>query len=114
LFDGRDAAINIIRIIQNSGAEVIHLGHNRIGANRGLRHSGMCIAITATRTGTMGSYFKYIFDLLEGALAQTHYPKSSAAAVAANSTHLGSQQTAGLWHPLPITRPDDGLQAYRA
>jgi isobutyryl-CoA mutase len=44
LFDGHDAAINIMRsIIQSSGAEVIHLGHDRsCGRSGKLRHSGRC------------------------------------------------------------------------
>jgi methanogenic corrinoid protein MtbC1 len=44
LFDGHDAAINIMRrIMQASGAEVIHLGHDRSALRCGeLRHTGRC------------------------------------------------------------------------
>ena len=56
LFDGHDAAINIMRrIIQSSGAEVIHLGHNRSAqeiVDCAIQEDAQAIAITATRAGT--------------------------------------------------------------
>ncbi|MDQ3111179.1 MAG: methylmalonyl-CoA mutase family protein [Bacteroidota bacterium] len=68
LFDGHDAAINIMRrIIQSSGAEVIHLGHDRSVAeivNCAIQEDANAIAITSYQGGHM-EYFKYMFDLLK-------------------------------------------------
>jgi len=67
LFDGHDAAINIMRrIIQSSGAEVIHLGHNRSAqeiVDCAIQEDAQAIAITSYQGGH-NEYFKYIFDLL--------------------------------------------------
>lgn len=67
LFDGHDAAINIMRrIIQSSGAEVIHLGHDRSVAeivNCAIQEDANAIAITSYQGGHM-EFFKYMFDLL--------------------------------------------------
>jgi len=67
LFDGHDAAINIIRrILQSSGAEVIHLGHNRSVkeiVDCAIQEDVQAIAITSYQGGHL-EYFKYIFDLL--------------------------------------------------
>lgn len=68
LFDGHDAAINIMRrIIQRSGAEVIHLGHNRpvheiVAA--AIQEDVQGIAITSYQGGH-NEYFKYVYDLLK-------------------------------------------------
>ncbi len=67
LFDGHDAAINIMRrILQSSGAEVIHLGHDR-SANEvvetAIQEDAQAIALTSYQGGHM-EYFKYIHDLL--------------------------------------------------
>ncbi len=68
LFDGHDAAINIMRrIMQRSGAEVIHLGHNRsVGeiVNTAIQEDVQGIAITSYQGGHM-EYFKYMYDLLK-------------------------------------------------
>jgi methylmalonyl-CoA mutase len=68
LFDGHDAAINIMRrIIQSSGAEVIHLGHDRSVeevVNCAIQEDAQAIAMTSYQGGHM-EYFKYMFDLLE-------------------------------------------------
>ena len=68
LFDGHDAAINIMRrIIQSSGAEVIHLGHNRSAqeiVDCAIQEDAQAIAITSYQGGH-NEYFKYIFDLLK-------------------------------------------------
>lgn len=70
LFDGHDAAINVMRrIIQGSGAEVIHLGHNRsVGeiVNTAIQEDVQAIAITSYQGGHM-EYFKYMHDLLKEA-----------------------------------------------
>ncbi|HRY99639.1 MAG TPA: cobalamin-dependent protein [Bacteroidales bacterium] len=68
LYDGHDAAINIMRrIMQASGAEVIHLGHNRSVheiVNCAVQEDVQAIAITSYQGGHM-EYFKYMFDLLK-------------------------------------------------
>lgn len=67
LFDGHDAAINIMRrIMQASGAEVIHLGHNRSAneiVNCAIQEDAQAIAITSYQGGHI-EFFKYIYDLL--------------------------------------------------
>src|ERR1043165_6304846 len=68
LFDGHDAAINIMRrIMQSSGAEVIHLGHDRSVqevVNCAIQEDANAIAITSYQGGHV-EYFKYMFDLLK-------------------------------------------------
>src|ERR1700754_2926360 len=68
LFDGHDAAINIMRrILQNMGAEVIHLGHNRSVdevVTAALQEDVQGIAISSYQGGHV-EYFKYIIDLLK-------------------------------------------------
>ena len=68
LFDGHDAAINIMRrILQSSGAEVIHLGHNRSVqevVDCAIQEDVQAIAITSYQGGHI-EYFKYMHDLLE-------------------------------------------------
>lgn len=67
LFDGHDAAINVMRrIIQRSGAEVIHLGHNRPVreiVNAAIQEDVQGIAITSYQGGH-NEFFKYAYDLL--------------------------------------------------
>ncbi len=67
LFDGHDAAINIMRrILQASGAEVIHLGHNRSVAeivDCAVQEDAQGIAITSYQGGHV-EYFKYMVDLI--------------------------------------------------
>jgi methylmalonyl-CoA mutase len=68
LFDGHDATINIIRrILQSSGAEVIHLGHNRSVeevVNCAIQEDVQGIAMTSYQGGHI-EYFKYMYDLLQ-------------------------------------------------
>lgn len=68
LFDGHDAAINIMRrIMQRSGAEIIHLGHNRSAkeiVDTAIQEDAQGIAITSYQGGHI-EYFKYIYDLLK-------------------------------------------------
>ena len=68
LFDGHDAAINIMRrIIQASGAEVIHLGHDRSVqevVQTALQEDANAIAMTSYQGGHM-EYFTYMYDLLK-------------------------------------------------
>ncbi len=68
LFDGHDATINIMRrILQASGAEVIHLGHNRSVeevVNCAIQEDVQGIAMTSYQGGH-NEYFKYMYDLLK-------------------------------------------------
>ncbi len=68
LFDGHDAAINVMRrILQSSGAEVIHLGHNRSVREvvRAAVHEDVDgIAVSSYQGGHI-EYFRYILDMLE-------------------------------------------------
>ncbi|HET7360926.1 MAG TPA: cobalamin-dependent protein, partial [Salinimicrobium sp.] len=68
LFDGHDAAINIMRrIIQSTGVEVIHLGHDRSVeevVNCAIQEDAHAIAMTSYQGGHT-EYFKYMYDLLQ-------------------------------------------------
>ncbi len=68
LFDGHDAAINIMRrIIQSTGVEVIHLGHDRSVdevVSTAIQEDAHAIAMTSYQGGHM-EYFKYMYDLLQ-------------------------------------------------
>jgi methylmalonyl-CoA mutase len=68
LFDGHDAAINIMRrLLQSKGAEIIHLGHNRSVAEIvecAIEEDVQGIAITSYQGGHI-EFFKYMKDLLE-------------------------------------------------
>lgn len=68
LFDGHDAAINIMRrVIQSTGVEVIHLGHDKSVeevVNCAIQEDANAIALTSYQGGH-NEYFKYIHDLLE-------------------------------------------------
>lgn len=67
LFDGHDAAINIMRrMLQSTGAEVIHLGHNRSVqeiVDTAIQEDVQGIALTSYQGGH-NEFFKYMFDLL--------------------------------------------------
>ncbi|HEU4749687.1 MAG TPA: methylmalonyl-CoA mutase family protein [Acidimicrobiia bacterium] len=67
LFDGHDAAINIFRrILQASGAEVVHLGHNRSGTEiveTAIEEDAQAIAVTSYQGGHM-EFYRYLRDLL--------------------------------------------------
>lgn len=68
LFDGHDASINIMRrIIQATGCEVIHLGHDRSVeevVNCAIQEDAQAIAMTSYQGGHT-EYFKYMYDLLK-------------------------------------------------
>ena len=68
LFDGHDAAINIMRrIIQSTGCEVIHLGHDRSVeevVNCAIEEDAQAIAMTSYQGGHV-EYLKYMYDLLK-------------------------------------------------
>ncbi len=67
LFDGHDASINIIRrILKDSGAEVVHLGHNRAAMDvvkAAIQEDAQAVAVSSYQGGHM-EYFKYVRDLL--------------------------------------------------
>jgi len=67
LFDGHDASINIMRrILQDSGAEVIHIGHNRSAkevVDAAIEEDAQGIAVSSYQGGHM-EYFKYMVDML--------------------------------------------------
>ncbi|BCJ86584.1 fused isobutyryl-CoA mutase/GTPase IcmF [Effusibacillus dendaii] len=68
LFDGHDASINIMRrILQSSGAEVVHLGHNRSVeevVQAAIQEDAQGIAVSSYQGGHI-EYFKYMYDLLQ-------------------------------------------------
>ena len=70
LFDGHDASINIMRrILQGSGCEVIHLGHNRSVkeiVDTALQEDAHGIAVSSYQGGHV-EYFKYMIDMLRDA-----------------------------------------------
>src|SRR5579875_3995950 len=67
LFDGHDAAINVMRrLIQDSGAEVVHLGHNRSVSDvvrAAIQEDVDGIAISSYQGGH-NEYFRYVVDML--------------------------------------------------
>jgi methylmalonyl-CoA mutase len=67
LFDGHDAAINVMRrLIQDGGAEVVHLGHNRSVSDivrAAIQEDADAIAISSYQGGHT-EYFKYVVDML--------------------------------------------------
>ena len=68
LFDGHDAAINIMRrILQDTGAEVIHLGHNRSVkeiVDAAIEEDAQGIAVSSYQGGHV-EFFKYMVDLIK-------------------------------------------------
>ncbi len=68
LFDGHDAAINVMRrIIQSTGCEVVHLGHNRSVeeiVDAAIDEDVNAIAVSSYQGGHI-EFFKYMFDLLK-------------------------------------------------
>ena len=74
LFDGHDVAINIMRrMIQATGVEVIHLGHDRSVkevVDCAIQEDVQAIAITSYQGGHL-EYFKYMYDLLQWLLKQS-------------------------------------------
>jgi len=67
LFDGHDAAINIMRrLLQANGAEVIHLGHNVAAEDvvvAAIQEDAQAVAISSYQGGHM-EFFKYVYDML--------------------------------------------------
>ncbi len=68
LFDGHDVSINIMRrLLQDSGAEVVHLGHNRSAreiVETAIQEDAQGIAVSSYQGGHL-EFFKYMYDLLQ-------------------------------------------------
>ena len=68
LFDGHDASINIIRrVLQDQGAEVIHLGHNRSAeeiVTTAIQEDADGIAVSSYQGGH-NEFFRFMYDLLQ-------------------------------------------------
>jgi methylmalonyl-CoA mutase len=107
LFDGHDAAINIMRrIIQSTGVEVIHLGHDRSVeevVNTAIQEDANAIAITSYQGGH-NEYFKYMFDLLKQKGAE-HIKIFGGGGGVILPTEIAELQAYGITR---IYAPDDG------
>jgi len=107
LFDGHDAAINIIRrMLQDFGAEVIHLGHNRSVhdvVKAILQEGAQGVCISSYQGGHM-EYFKYLKDLLDqaGAGYVKIYGGGGGVIIHDEKKELESYGIAQIFHP------DDG------
>jgi len=106
LFDGHDAAINIMRrLLQASGAEVIHLGHNRSAAEIAecaIEEDVQGIAITSYQGGHL-EFFKYLHDLLQEAGADIRIYGGGGGTILPDE--IAELQTYGIAR---IYSPDDG------
>jgi methylmalonyl-CoA mutase len=106
LFDGHDAAINIMRrILQNSGAEVIHLGHNRSVAEIvecAIAEDAQGIAITSYQGGHL-EFLKYMVDLLRERGSETKVFAGGGGTIL--PTEIEELQAYGVTR---IYSPDDG------
>lgn len=107
LFDGHDAAINIIRrVLQDMGAEVIHLGHNRSVydvVTAVLQEGAQGVCISSYQGGHM-EYFKYMRDLLDqaGASYVKIYGGGGGVIIYEEKAELEAYGIAQIFHP------DDG------
>jgi methylmalonyl-CoA mutase len=107
LFDGHDASINIIRrMLQDFGAEVIHLGHNRSVKDvvkTALQEGAQGVCLSSYQGGHM-EYFKYIRDLLDanGAPYVQIYGGGGGVIVHEEKKELEEYGCAQIFHP------DDG------
>ncbi len=106
LFDGHDAAINIMRrLLQASGAEVIHLGHNRSVRDIvecAIQEDAQGIALTSYQGGHI-EFFKYMHDLLQEAGAPTKIYGGGGGTIL--PTEIAELQAYGIAR---IFSPDDG------
>ena len=107
LFDGHDASINIMRrILQASGAEVIHLGHNRSVqdvVDTALQEDAQGIAISSYQGGHV-EYFKYMVELLRKAGA-AHVQVFGGGGGVIVPSEIAELETSGVAR---IYSPDDG------
>jgi isobutyryl-CoA mutase len=109
LFDGHDASINIMRrIIQASGAEVIHLGHDRSAeevVDCAIQEDANAIALTSYQGGHV-EYFKYMYDLLKEK-ACTHIKIFGGGGGVILPTEIKELQDYGITR---VYSPDDGRE----
>ena len=109
LFDGHDAAINIIRrILQAHGAEVVHLGHNRSVADivrAAIQEDADGIAVSSYQGGH-NEYFRYMVDMLKAEGA------GHVKVVVGGGGTIAPHEVAGLeaYGIEKIYTPDDGLR----
>ena len=109
LFDGHDAAINIIRrILQSHGAEVVHLGHNRSVSdivNAAIQEDVDAIAVSSYQGGH-NEYFRYMVDMLRESGA------SHICVVVGGGGTIAPQEVEELeaYGVEKIYTPDDGLR----
>ncbi len=109
LFDGHDAAINVMRrLIQASGAEVIHLGHNRSVADvvrAAVQEDADAIAISSYQGGHL-EYYRYAIDLLRAAGAG-HISVFGGGGGTITADEAAELEAYGVTR---IYRPDDGAR----
>ena len=109
LFDGHDAAINIMRrIIQSNGCEVIHLGHDRSVeevVNCAIEEDANAIAMTSYQGGHV-EYLKYMYDLLKSKNA-THIKIFAGGGGTILPDEISLLQKYGICR---IYHPDDGRE----
>ncbi len=109
LFDGHDAAINVMRrIMQATGVEVIHLGHDRSAqevVNTAIQEDVQAIAVTSYQGGHM-EYFKYIYDLLKAQNSE-HIKIFGGGGGTILPEEIAELQAYGIER---IYHPDDGLK----
>ena len=109
LFDGHDAAINIMRrILQASGAEVIHLGHDRSAADiaeAAIEEDAHAVAVTSYQGGHM-EFFRYLRTLLDDAGGRdiVIFGGGGGTILPAESAELADEGTARIYSP------DDGRE----
>ncbi|MFY0640591.1 MAG: methylmalonyl-CoA mutase family protein [Bermanella sp.] len=109
LFDGHDAAINIMRrLIQDKGVEVIHLGHNRSVddvVNAALQEDADAICLSSYQGGHI-EYFQYLIDRLKQAGAQ-HIAVFGGGGGTITPDEIKHLQDYGVEH---IYHPNDGMK----
>jgi isobutyryl-CoA mutase len=108
LFDGHDAAINVMRrLIQDRGAEVVHLGHNRSVADvvrAAIQEDADGIAISSYQGGHV-EYFKYVVDMLQERGA-SHIRVFGGGGGTITQAEIAELQAYGVER---IYHPDDGM-----
>ena len=115
LFDGHDAAINMIRrLLQAHGAEVVHLGHNRSVADivrAAIQEDADAIAVSSYQGGH-NEYFTYMVDMLRERGCRPHPRGRSAAAAPSRRTRSPrSSATASRRSTRPRTAGGSGSPA---
>ena len=108
LFDGHDAAINIMRrLLQAQGAEVIHLGHNRSVdevVNAALEEDAQGVAISSYQGGHV-EYFQYLVDRLRSSPGPGRCGSTAAAAASSCPTRSLACESYGVPDLLARGRP---------